>query len=101
MPVTFIVANHDANPVAAPRNPISNADELLASYWRRKSNTPKSKELLQTSLSLGGTEKQDWSTIQSRDNGFVTTLIEAYNNHHHLVLRPDDVWIAILGQFNV
>jgi hypothetical protein len=33
-------------------------------------------------------------------NGFVHTIIEAYNYHHALILRPDDVWIAILVQFN-
>ena len=100
MPVTFKVANHDANPVTAPYKPISNADELLASTWGQEAMTMRSKELLQTSFSSGGTEKQDWGAIQPLNNGFVHTLITAYNNHHHLVLRPDDVWIAILGQFN-
>ena len=31
--------------------------------------------------------------------GLVGTVIEAYNNHHNLQLRPDDIWIAILTQF--
>ncbi|KAJ7301365.1 hypothetical protein DFH08DRAFT_927872 [Mycena albidolilacea] len=35
-----------------------------------------------------------------RPNGFVDTIISAYNNHHALILRPDDVWITILTQFN-
>ncbi|KAJ7604666.1 hypothetical protein DFH06DRAFT_1020721 [Mycena polygramma] len=35
-----------------------------------------------------------------RSNGFVDTIISAYNQHQALVLRPDDVWIAILTQFN-
>ncbi|KAJ6619257.1 hypothetical protein B0H10DRAFT_2216952 [Mycena sp. CBHHK59/15] len=35
-----------------------------------------------------------------KTNGFVDTIISAYNQHHALVLRPDDVWIAILTQFN-
>ncbi|KAJ6575578.1 hypothetical protein DFH09DRAFT_1311646 [Mycena vulgaris] len=33
-------------------------------------------------------------------NGLVHTVISAYNKHHNLILRPDDVWIAILTQFN-
>ncbi|KAF8212703.1 hypothetical protein K438DRAFT_1804979 [Mycena galopus ATCC 62051] len=33
-------------------------------------------------------------------NGFLDTVMAAYNNHHVLVLRPDDVWLAILCQFN-
>lgn len=28
------------------------------------------------------------------------TLLESYNRHRALVLRPDDVWLAILLQFN-
>ncbi|KAJ6575600.1 hypothetical protein DFH09DRAFT_915370 [Mycena vulgaris] len=35
-----------------------------------------------------------------KPNGFVDTIISAYNQHYALVLRPDDVWIAILTQFN-
>jgi len=34
-------------------------------------------------------------------NGFVGTALTAYNGHHHLVLRPDDVWMTILTQFNL
>ena len=28
-------------------------------------------------------------------NGFVGTIFQAYREHRHLVLRPDDVWLAI------
>jgi hypothetical protein len=28
-------------------------------------------------------------------NGFVGAAFSAYNQHHHLVLKPDDVWVAI------
>lgn len=34
-------------------------------------------------------------------NGFVDAALTAYNQHHHLILRPDDVWLAILTQFNL
>ncbi|KAJ7153962.1 hypothetical protein C8R43DRAFT_1126629 [Mycena crocata] len=30
----------------------------------------------------------------------IVTIISAYNQHYALVLRPDDVWVAILTQFN-
>jgi hypothetical protein len=33
-------------------------------------------------------------------NGLVHTILSAYNKHSHLILRPDDVWICILTQFN-
>jgi len=32
--------------------------------------------------------------------GLVNVCTYAYNQHHHLVLRPDDVWIAILSQLS-
>lgn len=33
-------------------------------------------------------------------NGFVEAVIEAYNNHRGLIVRPDDVWLAIMTQFS-
>jgi len=32
--------------------------------------------------------------------GLVSACLDAYNKHHNLVLRPDDVWQAILTQFS-
>ena len=37
--------------------------------------------------------------IIPQSNGFVHTVIEAYNQHRALIVRPDDVWLAILTQF--
>jgi hypothetical protein len=33
-------------------------------------------------------------------NGFVGSAFKAYSNHHHLILTPDDVWIAITTAFS-
>jgi len=32
--------------------------------------------------------------------GMISAIVCAYNKHHNLVLRPDDVWQAILTQFS-
>ncbi|RPA87935.1 hypothetical protein BJ508DRAFT_200378, partial [Ascobolus immersus RN42] len=32
-------------------------------------------------------------------SGFVQTAITAYNKHHHLIIRPDDLWISVISQF--
>lgn len=32
--------------------------------------------------------------------GLVSTVVDAYNRHHNLTLRPDDIWQAILTQFS-
>ncbi|KAG6887495.1 hypothetical protein C0992_012041 [Termitomyces sp. T32_za158] len=33
-------------------------------------------------------------------NGFVRAVLAAHALHHNLVIRPDDVWIAIISQFS-
>lgn len=38
--------------------------------------------------------------IYSHPSGFIDGALRAYNNHHHLVLSPDDIWISILTQFS-
>ncbi|KAJ6617880.1 hypothetical protein Bhyg_17475 [Pseudolycoriella hygida] len=46
-------------------------------------------------------ETQFSSSIRpSENNGFVRTVIDCYNNHHNLIIRPDDIWTAILTQFS-
>ncbi|KIJ43834.1 hypothetical protein M422DRAFT_252745 [Sphaerobolus stellatus SS14] len=36
-----------------------------------------------------------------RSNGFVDTILEAYNRQHNLIMRPDDIWVAILSQLSL
>jgi len=33
-------------------------------------------------------------------NGLVDTVLAAHNQHHALIVRPDDVWLAIVTQFS-
>ncbi|KAH7926767.1 hypothetical protein BV22DRAFT_1194100 [Leucogyrophana mollusca] len=54
-------------------------------------------ELLQTSLSDAAASIRD---IIPQKHGFVQTVVEAYNNHRGLIVRPDDVWLSILVQFS-
>jgi hypothetical protein len=53
--------------------------------------------LLRTSLPTDLDAVRD---IMPKPNGFVHTVLEAYNNHRALILRPDDIWTAILNQFS-
>ena len=34
-------------------------------------------------------------------NGFIGSMYRAYNEHRHLILRPDDVWLAITTAFGL
>lgn len=54
-------------------------------------------ELLHTSLP---SDRDGIRDIIPHKNGFVDTVIEAYNNHRGLIVRPDDVWLAIMTQFS-
>ncbi|KAF8170291.1 hypothetical protein K438DRAFT_1614081, partial [Mycena galopus ATCC 62051] len=38
--------------------------------------------------------------ILPNKNGFFYAALTAYNKHHALIIRPDDVWLTILCQFN-
>lgn len=33
--------------------------------------------------------------------GFVDTMFYSYQNHHNVIIRPDDVWTAIVTQFSL
>ncbi|KAK5731647.1 hypothetical protein LTR17_011240 [Elasticomyces elasticus] len=50
---------------------------------------------LQSSLSAA-----DFEQSVPCHNGLVNAIIQAYNTHHHLRIRPDDIWVGILTQLS-
>ncbi|KAH9855391.1 hypothetical protein C2E23DRAFT_724687 [Lenzites betulinus] len=44
--------------------------------------------------------KKEQPQLLAKSNGFVRTVLQAYAYHHHLIIRPDDVWMAILSQLS-
>ncbi|KAH9481302.1 hypothetical protein JR316_0005824 [Psilocybe cubensis] len=99
MPISFKVADHSANTFTGwsaynHTRECQNADDLLAASWGLISENNKYNELLQSSFGSG------FKDIMPQRNGYVNTAVHANNRHQTLVSRPDDVWIAILGQFN-
>ncbi|KAJ7049700.1 hypothetical protein C8F01DRAFT_725635 [Mycena amicta] len=125
MPVSFKVADHKAEQVAGTYSAGLTTREILAqacapqyanagvirgtSFSEPESaNIPKKsaksrlsgiftkKNKPASSLEPTGTIKN----VIPKPNGFFHALSTAYNQHHALVLRPDDVWLAILVQFN-
>ncbi|KAI5923045.1 hypothetical protein F4810DRAFT_711087 [Camillea tinctor] len=91
MPVTIQVASHPAEAITARQHECS--DSVLHATAKHLSG--RIDRVLQSTLSDGVGE-----TVLPMKNGLVLTCLRAYNNHHHLVLRPDDVWIAIITQFS-
>ncbi|KAM5533647.1 hypothetical protein V8D89_012695 [Ganoderma adspersum] len=93
MPVTFKVASHPANTVYFQNGRISTTDTVFE--YGCEAQAQRCKEMLQSSV-----QNNDLATIVPTNNGFVHTVLEAHGSHHHLRIRPDDVWLAILVQLN-
>ncbi|KAJ7021179.1 hypothetical protein C8F04DRAFT_1050099 [Mycena alexandri] len=52
--------------------------------------------------SIGQTERQDIRfRIIPNEHGVVDTMLSAYTGNYALVLRPDDVWLAVISQFSL
>ncbi|EIW81438.1 hypothetical protein CONPUDRAFT_153984 [Coniophora puteana RWD-64-598 SS2] len=100
--VTFRPASHLAESYLKkdPSDDESTAEPKMAPEILLQGACPnqysKCAELLQSSIPKGF----DASEIILQRNGLVHTLLEAYNEHRARVLRPIDVWLAILTQFS-
>ncbi|GAW20520.1 hypothetical protein ANO14919_100260 [Xylariales sp. No.14919] len=92
MPVTIRSAAHPARawgntaPASSPAQLLQNSCPM---EYRQCS------EIIQSSFDgiAGG-------NIFPSSNGFVRAAYAAYSQHHHLTIRPDDVWFAILTQLS-
>lgn len=93
MPVTLSIVNHAATPWNGSR--VEKPDDFL------KQSSPKDyrccKRIIQTSLNTNLLQENH---ITPSENGFVWSACHAYNQHHHLTIRPEDVWFAILTQIS-
>lgn len=92
MPVTLRIADHDSNEYLW-EGCACTPDELLRGSC--ESEWIKSNGIIQSSFSARSLEQ---NCVFSASNGFVSASIQAYSHHHHLVIRPEDVWFAILSQ---
>lgn len=88
MPITIKMASHAAEIIPNRSTSFKNPLELLESACPNEHKS--CKELLQSSFTSLSS-----SYICPLSKGFVHTAIEAYNNHYHLQIRPEDVWFAI------
>lgn len=93
MPVTLQVVDHQATGWTQEKTPDS--EKLLAEACPKHSR--RSKRLIQTSFTRRQFRE---GHISSSNNGFVWAAYHAYSYHHHLIIRPEDVWFAILTQLS-
>jgi len=96
MPVTIKPAPHGANALnTAKCTPSPNARELLRGFI---SDTKiKNDNIIQSTFQ----DLTPSSNIYASRNGLVDGAVAAYNQHYHLTIRPDDIWIAVLAQLNI
>ncbi|KAJ7238166.1 hypothetical protein C8J57DRAFT_1439087 [Mycena rebaudengoi] len=104
--ISFHVTNHRANAIelVGVESGLTGTEILHISSQNRYKNA----EVLQFSLSNSSSEEGSYgrdftakiSNLVPKGNGFVDTVISAYSQHHALIIRPDDVWLSILVQFN-
>ncbi|KAI1171586.1 hypothetical protein F4777DRAFT_582784 [Nemania sp. FL0916] len=96
MPVTTKIAQHDANPVGGKscQTNLSSSALLLGAVPAKR---PEIASIIQSSYPRSGSSNR---AISPCDNGLVRTVFQAYTSHHHLILRPEDIWFAILTQFS-
>ncbi|KAK7039925.1 hypothetical protein R3P38DRAFT_494730 [Favolaschia claudopus] len=95
MPVTFSPAPHAATSRDVyPRTSPQILESACPNQFKQV------KEIMQSSI--GGQPHSPGTTfkIVPNTNGFVNTVLSAWGQHHALVLRPDDVWLAIIAQFS-
>ncbi|KAL8782078.1 MAG: hypothetical protein Q9213_005719 [Squamulea squamosa] len=92
MPVTVNVTNHRGRPWINPP-PVGSAEQLFETSCPNEYRD--SKKVIQSFFS-------DFpnASICGSSNGFVRACYYAYSRHHHLILRPEDIWFAILSQLS-
>ncbi|KAL8285772.1 hypothetical protein RB597_002712 [Gaeumannomyces tritici] len=93
MPVTAKIA--PTKPEAWAKGSVTSPGQLLEQSWPR---APKglSDRVIQSGLSTESDLRA--AHVSPSENGFVWAAYHAYRTHHHLVLRPEDIWFAILTQ---
>lgn len=92
--VTIFPARHSARQVLGVYEIAANDDyEILSRACPEESR--ECHQMIQSSF-----ENDMSPTLLPVKNGFVYAATKAYSSHHHLTIRPEDIWIAILTQFS-
>ena len=97
MPITFTLVPHAANEVQGVAS--STPEQLLQHAAPRVFKNDYS-SLFSSSFGQGDQTQIVVGDYVGTQNGLVDTVLAAYNQHHALVLRPDDIWLAIVTQFS-
>jgi hypothetical protein len=87
-------APHKANRIHMWEEPLTTSEEIIKKSCQREYNLLSPNGLIETSFEdMNG-------AFAPASHGFVDAAVRAYNEHHHLIIRPEDVWFSILIQIN-
>ncbi|KAJ7259937.1 hypothetical protein B0H12DRAFT_406158 [Mycena haematopus] len=105
MPVTFVPATrtggvHDTPPATSRDIPPVTAASLLSAASSSANVDPKARIIRSCIGGHPGPDSTNFKIIPAPRNGFVDTVLCAYAHHHALIIRPDDVWLAVVSQFS-
>mmetsp|Transcript_16095 Transcript_16095/g.18044 ORF Transcript_16095/g.18044 Transcript_16095/m.18044 type:complete len:401 (+) Transcript_16095:35-1237(+) len=101
--ITFIATSNNVTATENQRDKvplrqvISNSEAFHKAFEQKNTKLVNSPEIIQSSsdeCSSAG------NLVHAARYGLVSAIMDAYNTHHCLVLRPDDIWQAILTQFS-
>ena len=95
MPVIIEATNHPARKWTSHSEAAGSAEILL------KKSCPAQFQKYKAMIRASFDKFSPQAPPQASANGFVRGAIAAYCNHHHLTLRPEDIWFAILTQLNL
>jgi hypothetical protein len=95
MPVTISVVDHPAQPWK-PRSKAASAAAILEGSSRL--DYGRCKRMIQSSFSTEG--KLEDHHVSAERHGLVWAAYHAYSSHHHLTIRPEDIWFAIISQIS-
>ncbi|KAI1071682.1 hypothetical protein LB507_005127 [Fusarium sp. FIESC RH6] len=94
MPVTVSVVDHPARPWGQDK--ASSVEDILKATNNKEFT--RCKQVIQSVFSVDGTIEDNF--VSGSKNGLVWAAFNAYSNHHHLTIRPEDVWFAIITQLS-
>lgn len=108
MPVTIQVAQHGARAVpdsllTGTAKAASDISSLGVLQKLAHKNVDEIGPILQTAIGPQTSlpdDKLHGLRFSVQDHGLVRAAYHAYSSHHHLVLRPEDIWFAVLTQFS-
>jgi hypothetical protein len=109
MPVTIKPSAHGANEFRAKYRgkPVPTTRELTSLGDEKSKGEDKNDSKSDGKTNSDGIIQSSFQNITSESNiyatrtGFPAAAFKAYNEHQHLEIRPDDIWLSILTQFNL